>query len=393
MNATHRRLVEMVDPDRLRDLTLALVKIPSPTGDSAAAARYYAQVLRDVGLDVVLEHLDAYPQSPNVIARLRGAEAGHTLQFDGHLDTIHAPHDPPRYADGRIYGRGATDMKSGLVAAAEVARVVKESGVALGGDILITAHGMHEAPWGGSQTLRLLIQQGHVGDAVICCEGNPGQLPVIGKGMSTFEVTIRRAGDTIHEVSATEDVPHPIVVGHQLVRAMLDKNAEFARTILPYDLGSETYFVGIFEAGDFYNRVPTQCRIVGTRRYAPERSFAEVEAELQGMTARIAAETGAQIDVGIQKQRDGFQIDPETPISVALRNAYASIHGRPIALVGMKYVADSSGFIHEAGVPTLQYGPGLARAHASVEWVPLEDLVSTARVFLISALNYLGVAA
>jgi acetylornithine deacetylase/succinyl-diaminopimelate desuccinylase-like protein len=238
-----------------------------------------------------------------------------------------------------------------------------------------------------------LIQQGHVGDAVICCEGNPGQLPVVGKGMSIFEVAVHRTGDTIHEMVATEDVPHPIIVGHQLVRAMLDKNAEFAQTTLPLDLGSETYFVGIFQAGDFYNRVPTECRIVGTRRYAPERTFAEVEAELGSMAAHIAAETGAQIDVEIRKQRDGFQIDPDVPISVAIRDAYASIHGGPIPLVGMKFVADGSGFMQEAGVPALQYGPGLARAHADVEWVALDDIVDTAKVFLLAALNYLGVIA
>ena len=390
MNETGQRLTEMVDPDRLRDLTLALVEISSPTGDSAAAADHYAQVLQAIGLDVKLDHLDAYPQSPNVIARLLGAEPVRTLQFDGHLDTIHAPHEPPRYADGRIYGRGAADMKSGLAAAVEVARVIKESGVKLRGDVLITAHGMHEAPWGYGETLRALIKQGHVGDAVICCEGEPGRLPVIGKGLCTFDVDIRREGEAIHEVHAAPDLPHPIVVGHQLMRAMLDKSAEFARTVLPYDLGSETYFIGIFESGDFYNRVPTHCHIVGTRRYAPDRTFAEVQAELQGMAAGIATETRGQMDVRIRRLRDGFQIDPETPIAVALQDAYASIHRRPIELVGMNYVADSSAFIHEAGVPALQYGPGLARAHADVEWVSLKDLVDTTEVLLNAALNYLG---
>jgi acetylornithine deacetylase/succinyl-diaminopimelate desuccinylase-like protein len=393
MNETDQRLIELVDPDCLRDLTLDLVRIPSPTGDCAAVAEYYAQVLRDIGLDVELDYPDEYPQSPNVIARLRGAALGRTLQFDGHLDTIHAPHDPPCYRDGRIYGRGATDMKSSLAAVAEVVRVIKESGVKLRGDVLITAHGMHEAPWGIGETLRLLINKGHVGDAAFVMEGNPGELPVIGKGLSIFEVDIHREGDAIHETAATNDLPHPIVVGHQLVQAMLDKNAEFARTDLPYDMGPETYFIGIFESGDFYNRVPTHCRIVGTRRYAPNRSFNEVEAEFRGMTTRIAVETGAGIDVNIWRQRDGFEIDPGIPIAVALREAYATVYGEPIKLIGLKICGDSSIFIHEAGIPALLYGPGLTRAHADVEWVELQDVVATTKVFLISALNYLGVAA
>ena len=391
MDETSQRLIQMIDPDRLRDLTLDLVRIPSPTGDNAAVAEHYAAVLRDIGLDVEIDYFDEYPQSPNVIARLWGAEPGRILQFNGHMDTIHAPHDPPCFKDGRIYGRGATDMKSGLATVVEVVRVIKESGVKLRGDVLITAHGMHEAPWGMGETLRLLIKKGLVGDAAICVEGAPGFLPVIGKGLSIFEVDIRREGEAIHETSAARDLPHPIMVGHQLVRAMMDKNAEFAKINLPLDMGSETYFVGIFESGDFYNRVPTHCRIVGTRRYAPSRTFAEVEAEFRDMAARVAAETGACLDVKIWRVRDGFEIDPETPVSLALREAYASVYGKPVQLVGLKSCGDSSIFIQEAGVPALLYGPGHTRNHADVEWVVLQDVVDTAKVHLLTALNYLGV--
>lgn len=392
MRETIQHAIQLVDPDRLRDLTLDLVRIPSPTGDCVAIAEYYAQVLRDTGLDVQVDYPEQYPRNPSVIARLQGVESSRTLQFDGHLDTIHASHSPPCYRDGRIYGRGATDMKSSLAAVAEMVRVVKESGVRLRGDILITAHGMHEAPWAKEgETLRLLIREGHVGDAVICIEGEPGQLPVAGKGLSIFEVDIGREGQAIHEVTAGKDLPHPIVVGHRLVWAMLDKNAEFAQTELPYDMGPETYFIGIFESGDFYNRVPTRCRIVGTRRYAPHRSFAEVQAEFRAMATQTALETGARIDVKIWRQRDGFEIDPDAPISVALREAYASIYGKSIELVGLKICGDSSIFIRDAGVPALLYGPGLARAHADVEWVDLEEVVNTTKVFLLSAINYLGV--
>ena len=334
-----------------------------------------------------------YPLSPSVVAWLKGAEPQRTLQFDGQLDTIHAFHDPACYLDDYIRGRGAADMKSGLAAVAEVVRVIKESGVELRGDILITAHGMHEAPWGLGETLRLLIERGEVGDAVICCEGALSQLPIAGKGLGIFEVDIRRDGDVVHETVATVDVPHPITVGQKLVGALLDKNAELARRDLPYDLGRETYFIGIFNSGDFYNRVPTHCRMVGTRRYGPTRTFAEVEDEFRAIVARVAAETGAEIDAKIWKQRDGFELDARTPISVALQRAYKEIYGAPIQLVGMKYVADSSIFIREAGVPALQYGPGLTRAHADVEWVALKDVVDTTKVLLLSAVNYLGTIA
>lgn len=389
MNETSQDLVQRIDSERLRDLTLDLVKIPSPTGDEAAAAEYYARVLRDTGLEVEID--DEYPNSPNVIARLRGARPGRTLQFDGHVDTVHTPHDPPCYADGRIYGRGACDMKSGLAAIAEVARVVKESGVRLRGDVLLTAHGLHEAPWGTSEALRLLIHKGQVGDAVIVCEGDPHELPVVGKGMSIFEVDIHREGKAVHEVVATEDLPHPILAGHRLVQALLDKNSEFAQVDLPY-VGPETYFIGVFESGDFYNRVPTRCRIVGTRRYAPERTFAGVENEIRGITEQVAAETGAEISVRVRKEGGGFRLDPKTRIVVALQEAYSDLHGRALPLVGTKIVTDACIFIREAGVPAVSYGPGLERAHADVEYIVLEDVVDATEVYLLTILKYLGLA-
>ena len=87
------------------------------------------------------------------------------------------------------------------------------------------------------------------------------------------------------------------------------------------------------------------------------------------------------------------RFDPETRVAAALRQAYARVHGCPLPLVGMKYVADSSIFIREAGVPALQYGAGLARAHADLEWVELRDVVDTAKVLLLTAVEYLGDAA
>lgn len=390
MSAIHDHLAGSIDAERLRRLTLDLVATPSPTGDSAAVAARYARALEDAGVGATLVEHEGYPGSPSVVARLGGARPGPVLQLDGHLDTIHTAHDPPAWRDGRIYGRGSTDMKSGLAAMVEVARLLREQGGPPAGDLLITAHGMHEAPWARGETLRQLIAAGHVGDAAICCEGDPHRLPVVGKGLAIFEVEIRRPGEAVHEVTAPADLPHPILVGHRLVQGMLARNAEFAATELPYGLGPETYFVGLFQSGDFYNRVPTSCRIVGTRRYAPDRSFEAVEAEFAGLLRAAAGDSGAGVDADIWKQRDGFEVDPEAAVCRALRGAYAAVHGRDVPLTGMKAVADSSIFIKEAGVPALQYGPGLAQAHADVEWVALADVVDTARVLLLTALDYLG---
>jgi acetylornithine deacetylase/succinyl-diaminopimelate desuccinylase-like protein len=241
------------------------------------------------------------------------------------------------------------------------------------------------------ETVRLLIEAGHVGDAAICAEGAHDELPVAGKGLGIFELLISRGGGAVHELSATAAMPHPIAVGSQIVEHLLAENARFGTVALPYGLGSESYFVGVFQSGDFYNRLPTECRIVGTRRYAPDRHFADVDVEFRSLVRRVADETGAQIEVEFRRQRDGFVLDPSTPVAVALRAAYQEVHGRSLPLAGQRYVADGSIFVREAGIPAVQYGTGLGRAHADQEWVRLQDVVDTAKVLLLTAVEYLGI--
>src|SRR5260221_6417830 len=124
---------------------MALIEIPSPSGSEAAVAERFAQLLRENGLPEV--QLDrAFPDSPTIIARLRGTARGPTLQLEGHLDTVSQPHPAPVFRNGELYGRGAADMKAGLAAMAEAARVLVEAGCTIHGDLLVTAHGQHEDP-------------------------------------------------------------------------------------------------------------------------------------------------------------------------------------------------------------------------------------------------------
>ena len=390
MNSITMGLQAQIDPARLQQLALELVSIPSPTGDSRRAAEWYADQLRALGLAV--EWNEELPESPSVVAYVEGSQPGPTLELAGHLDHIPVPHDPPVIRDGLLYGRGAADMKGGLAAALEVARVLTTVRERLQGRLMVCAYGYHEAPLGRGQNLLPLLARGIVGDAVINVEGPADAVAVIGKGMSTFEILIEREGEPVHEVAAPRDLPHPLLVGLDVANALRAWDDELKRgPEIPY-LGPESLFIGQFESGDFYNRVPTRCRIVGTRRYAPGVRFPQVEAEFQARLDPLRHRTAATIRLDLVKTKDGFQVSEDEPLVRLLQEAHLKVTGRALPACGFTAVGDVSNFVNEGGVPAVYYGCGLERGHATPEYVSLANIEQVTRVLVATAERYLGLA-
>ena len=379
--------LDQVDEQKLAELTLDLVKVPSPTGNCEEVAGLYEQKLREIGLEVeVHEHV---PGNPSVIGRLTGDSDGPTLQLDGHLDVIPVEHSEPCIRDGTVYGRGASDMKCGLASMAEVARILSESGAKLPGTLLLTAHGMHEAPLGSGESLDALLRNGIKGDACINAEGPHDCVPVIGKGLCIWTIVITREGEVIHENSAAPDTPHPIGAMARVLSVIEEGNRALSDSPLPH-LGPESYFVGKAVSGDFYNRLPNRCEIVGTRRYAPEKTRDDVMGEFESLKAEIERESGVQVEIDLQPVRDGFRLDEAEPIVNTLRAGYRDATAMELPLGGFKSVGDVSQFVR-AGVPAVYHGVDGA-AHASLEYVPVAEIVRSTRVHLAAALRYFGAA-
>jgi len=382
-------LQQQLDPARIVQGAIDLIRVPSPTGDSKAVTELYAERLRALGLTPQYDEM--VPGSPSVVAYMEGGHPGPTLELAGHLDVIPAPHDPPEVREGRLYGRGAQDMKGGMAAALEVARLLASVREQLHGRLMICAYGMHEAPLGRGQVLIPLLERGIVGDAVINVEGPIDQVPVIGKGMSTFEIAVERTGVPMHELGAPPGTVNPILVGLEVGRMLVEWDEELGRgEDLPY-VGPESVFIGQFESGDFYNRVPDRCRLVGTRRYAPGRRFDAVEAEFQIRLDPIRRRTTASVQLDLVKTKDGFRVPEDAQIVRTLQQGYQEVTGHALPVGGFKAVGDVSNFCNEGGVPAVYFGCGLDRAHATPEYVTLENLEKLARVLLASSALYLGI--
>jgi acetylornithine deacetylase/succinyl-diaminopimelate desuccinylase-like protein len=367
-----------VDAQRLRDLTLELVRVESPTGETREAAALYAQRLEEIGMEVEVQR-DVFPATPIVIGRLRGARAGPTVVLNGHLDTVPIPHAEPHVDGDRVYGRGAADMKGALACAAEAARVVRETDFA--GELAIVAIGLHEAPGGRGEDLTHLLRNGFTADYAVVCElTQPGKVVIAHMGQATAEITISRPGMPTHELQTPAGTPHPLLAAARVVEAIRRRTDQLAQEEHPW-VGSETYFVGELHGGDFYNRFPASCRIVGTRRWAPGNSLAAVEAEYRALLAEVAEETGCAIELDLRLVRGEYGIDPEHELVQALRAAHEEVTGQTLEPVGWKVVADGAVF-SAAGIPTVYHGPVGSGAHADVEYIEVPELVRAANVYV-----------
>jgi acetylornithine deacetylase/succinyl-diaminopimelate desuccinylase-like protein len=380
------RLKAAVNRSRLVDTAVRLVRVPSRTGDAGAAADCLGEILAADGFAV--ERPDGgYPRAPAVAVRFAGKKAGRTLQFDGHLDTVHLPFVAPQVEDGRITGSGASDMKSGVAAAVEALRVLRETELLPAGNILLTAHDLHEAPWGFGQQLDGLIAAGYVGNAVMIPEPICDRLPVIGRGAATWKVTIRRTGPPVHEVMRPPEEPSVIAAGAQLATRLYSMGERLAARSDP-QAGAESVFIGQIHSGEIYNQYPQTCRLEGTRRWLPGTARTEVEAEFQTILDDVQRQTGTMIDTEFRFIRDAFRLNPEDRLVGAFQNAYSTVSGRRLPLGPKPFVDDGNSFCGLADMPAITHGPSAGGQHTVNEWVSIDDLVRVAFVYALTAVLY-----
>ncbi len=368
-----------VDAERLAALTLELVDVPSPTGDTADAARLYGSWLEEAGLEVALRD-EAFPATPTVVGILRGDRPGPRIALCAHLDTVPIPHDGPARIEGdRIYGRGSADMKGACICALETARLM--AGRSFAGELAVIGIGLHEAPGGRGEDLTWLLGVGgFTADAAVVCEMSGHDVAVAHMGQATAEITITRPGMPTHELQTPRGTPHPLVAAAKVVDAVTARAEELAAVEHPW-VGAETYFVGEVHGGDFYNRWPASCRIVGTRRWAPGNTLEAVEQEYRALLDAVEAETGCEIALDLKLVRGAYEIELGHPLLVALQDSYLEVTGKTLEPVGMKVVADAAIF-HAAGIPTVYQGPVGSGAHADVEYVTVGELVRATEVYL-----------
>ncbi len=385
---TVQRVRQAVNRQRLIETALRLIEAPSRTGEAGPCLDRLAEMLQKEGF-----HVDrpdgGYPKSPAVAVRLDSGRPGRTLQFNGHLDTVHLPFLSPKVESDLITGSGASDMKGGTAAAVEALWVLRDLGALSGGSVLFTAHDLHEAPWGLGEQLNQLIADGWVGDAVLLPEPLCDRLPVIGRGAATWKVTIRRNGPPVHEVMRPLDEPSVIAAGAELVARLGRLNQRLSAKADPL-AGSESVFIGQVHSGEIYNQYPQECWLQGTRRWLPGTTRADVEQELRTLLQYAARDTGTTIDCEFTFIRDAFSLSQQDPLVAAFQDAFQAVSGQPLPIGPKPFVDDGNSFYGLKRIPAITHGPRAGGQHTVNEWVSIEDLMRVATVYALTALAYCG---
>jgi acetylornithine deacetylase len=306
-----------------------------------------------------------------VIATARGSGGGRSLMLNAHMDTVgvEGMEEPfsGRVADGKLYGRGACDMKCGLAAIMLAASRAREAGLA--GDVIVTAVCDEEVASIGTAAI---VRTRHA-DAAIVAEPTEERICIAHKGFVAWEIeTIGRAAHGSRPDLGVDAIARmgAVLVGVE----QLDRRLRSGRAH-PL-LGTGSVHASLIEGGQEYSSYPARCLLVGERRTIPGETPDMVAQELRALLGDVEGSSRVRLS----------QAPFETRIDEPIVQLVCQLAGTT-EVVGVGFWADSA-LLSAVGIPTVLFGPSGHGEHAAVEWVDLASVERCADLYFAVAENF-----
>lgn len=417
-----RGALAALDEQKLIDALRDLLCIQSVTGQEATAQHWLSHHMRQLGLDVDLWTIDIaslqkHPWFPGMevdrskheaiglVGAWQGTAGGDRssdkrLIFNGHIDVVpegdHAnwQHDPwgAELVDGRIYGRGSCDMKSGLMAALYAIKAIMDAGIPIDGSLMIQSVIGEED--GGIGTFASLLR-GHTGDAAIVCE--PTRLNLIPAQAGALTFTVRVHGKSAHacvRLEGVSAVEKYLDVHKVLIQLERERNSEIEHPLLgklalPYPLN-----IGRVQAGNWSSSVPEELVFEGRIGVAMGEDSDSVRRQFEQTLKELAVADRWLCNHPLEIGWSGGQFDSgEIPMDHYLvklcQQCMLDLTGDKPEIEGAPYGSDLRLFVNMGGFPALLFGPGDVKvAHMPDEFVDVQEVILAARAYILAAIRY-----
>ena len=388
--------VGRVSRDEIVALASRLISIPSTSGDERAVMEEVIRWCTSVGLPYKVVASDQ--DRPNVVITLGEPAAGPTIVMNGHLDTVPVsdlvawrtgPYDPTVSEDGKkLFGRGASDMKSSVAVMLHVMEVVKDA--PLRGSL--QAHIVSDEETGGALGTAFILEEiaaGRLRRPDYCLIGEKSDLKVRTAERGLLAVNVTCLGRASHTAAARVTGINAIAKAAKAILALEKDIDRFHPAV-----GKPVISVNTIQAGVAHNVVPGECTFSVDRRLIPGETRESVVAEIVAILDDVGSEDPSfryELDIDPHKDHIPANITKDaSPIVEALQTSITNLTGEePEHFVAWAGATDGR-FYRQAGIDTVGYGPGGENAHGANEAVQIADLVTQARVYLATITRLLS---
>jgi acetylornithine deacetylase len=403
--------------EEMLELLQTLVRVPSLAGNEKPCQEIVAEKMRALGLEIDMwepqdDELQAHPafvptgmsykERPNVVGICRGNGGGRSLVLNGHVDVV--PTGPEEtwsrspwaadYEDGKVYGRGAADMKGGLVSALFAVQALHSAGIELKGDVIVES--VVDEEMGGNGTLACILR-GYKGDGCIFTE--PSGLYGIGianRGAQYFRITVPgQEGGTEYK----HDLINPIAKAMEVFQAV-EAYSIMRESSVSHPLYDPIYNTKVplgickISAGEWPSTVASQCVMEGTIECLPGEDIHEVKEAFKTYLMEWAAKDAWLNEHPLEIEWFGLWFEPseigtDNPFLLTLTDVVEDVTDvRPIA-------AGAGGCdlrlpIKYAGTPAVLFGPAGGMVHGTDEYVEFEQVVTCAEILAMTAIEWCG---
>ncbi len=429
------RVMAFVDDraDEIVHLAAELIRQPSvnpdlePNAEAERPAQTWLreQLLTDGTFNTV-ETWEEVPDRPNTVAVRPGAGDGRSLCWASHIDVVPVTAEQAaswsgagpfsgEVRDGKLWGRGASDMKSAIAASVMAARVLHQAGIRLAGDLSLAIVSGEES--GQRRTgCDAVLERGHRADLAIFPEpSNFAIYPSI-KGEAYFTLTVPgRSTHIANRQLVTQALPHGVerpgvsavdnMLKYQIALLELERRWLLWRTSPRAASGGMFISVNSLHAGPIDapvppTAVPDRCVATGSLLFYPDVPAAEVLAEVRAVVDRVTDEDPwlrehpptLEIPSG-HPMKEPVDLPWDHPGVLAIQEATRSVTGQPATVASSPFVCDAN-YWSERGQPSLIFGVGDPSwgIHGVDEQIPVADLITATKLFAATSIAWCGVS-